>query len=41
MDKKVLYALIGGVAVVGAAVAYHLATKSAEEAEDGIDHELE
>ena len=37
MDKKVLYALIGGVAVVGAAVAYHLASKSAEEADDGID----
>jgi hypothetical protein len=41
MDKKVLYALIGGVAVVGAAVAYHLATKSAEEADDGIDEDLE
>jgi hypothetical protein len=41
MDKKVLYALIGGVAVVGAAVAYHLASKSIEEADDGIDDELE
>lgn len=37
MDKKVLYALIGGVAVVGAAVAYHLASKSTEEAEDMDD----
>ena len=41
MDKKVLYALIGGVAVVGAAVAYHMASKSAEEADDGIDEDLE
>lgn len=41
MDKKVLYALIGGAAVVGAAVAYHLASKSAEEADDGIDEDLE
>lgn len=41
MDKKVLYALIGGVAVVGAAVAYHLASKSAEEADDGIDEDLD
>jgi hypothetical protein len=40
MDKKVLYALIGGVAVVGAAVAYHLASRSAEEADDGIDDDL-
>lgn len=31
MDKKVLYALIGGVAVVGAAIAYHMASKSTEE----------
>lgn len=36
-----MYALIGGVAVVGAAVAYHLASKSAEEADDGIDDDLE
>ena len=34
MDKKVLYALIGGVAIVGAAVAYHIASKSTEEADD-------
>ena len=34
MDKKVLYALIGGVAIVGAAVAYHMASKSTEEADD-------
>ena len=34
MDKKVLYALIGGAAIVGAAVAYHMASKSAEEADD-------
>jgi hypothetical protein len=40
MDKKVLYALIGGVAVVGAAVAYHLASKASEEA-DNIDEDLE
>ena len=38
MDKKVLYALIGGVAVVGAAVAYHL-SKATEEAED-LDDDL-
>ena len=32
MDKKVMYALIGGIAVVGAAVAYHM-VKSQEDAE--------
>lgn len=39
MDKKVLYALIGGFAVVGAAVAYHMASKSAVD-DDDIDDDL-
>ena len=39
MDKKVLYALIGGAAVVGAAVAYHFMSKS--EAEDTLDDDLD
>ena len=38
MDKKVLYALIGGAALIGAAVAYHLATASEG---DGIDDDLD
>ena len=41
MDKKVMYALIGGAAVVGASVAYYLASKSVEDSNDGIDHDLD
>jgi hypothetical protein len=41
MDKKVMYALIGGVAVIGAAVAFHLLNKNAEEADDSLDNDLE
>ena len=33
MDKRVLYALLGGAALVGAAVAFHLIGKSAEESD--------
>ena len=40
MDKKVLYALLGGAAVVGAAVAFHLLGKASEEADDGLDAEI-
>ena len=40
MDKKVMYALIGGVAVLGAAVAYHLANRQSEEVEDDIEDDL-
>jgi len=40
MDKKVLYALIGGVAVVGAAIAYHFMAKG-ESAEDTLDDDLD
>ena len=39
MDKKVMYALIGGAAFVGAAVAYHF--MSATEADPGLDEDLE
>ena len=41
MDKKVVYALIGGAALIGAAVAYHLFSKSSEEAEGDIDADLD
>ena len=41
MDKKVMYALIGGVAVIGAAVAFHLLNKNAEEADESLDNDLE
>jgi hypothetical protein len=40
MDKKVMYALIGGVAVVGAAVAFHLMSGKSE-VEDALDGDLE
>lgn len=39
MDKKVMYALIGGAAVIGAAVAYHLLSQT-EEAEESLDSDL-
>ena len=38
MDKKVLYALLGGVALVGAAFAFHMIDKSSEESE--LDSDL-
>lgn len=41
MDKNIKYALIGGAALVGAAVAYHLFNTSKEEADDGLDEDLE
>jgi len=34
MDKKVMYALIGGAAIIGAAVAFHLISAKTEEADD-------
>jgi hypothetical protein len=40
MDKKVMYALVGGIAVIGAAVAYHLANRQSEEIEDDIEDDL-
>lgn len=36
MDKKVLYALIGGVALVGAAIAYSM-SKGNDEVDDILD----
>lgn len=39
MDKKVMYALIGGVALIGAAIAYKLATSS--ETDDGTPGQAE
>lgn len=39
MDKKVQWALIGGIAVVGAAVAYHLFNSQKED--DPIDDDIE
>lgn len=41
MDKKVMYALIGGAAVIGAAVAFHFLARSSEEADDNLDADLE
>ena len=41
MDKKVMYALMGGVAVIGAAVAFHLLSKSESEADETLDNDLE
>ena len=40
MDKKVLYALIGGVAVVGAAVAYYTISKEKVDDEPDIEDDL-
>jgi hypothetical protein len=40
MDKKVLYALIGGAAVVGAAIAYHFISNSEQEA-DALEDDLD
>jgi len=39
MDKKVMYALIGGVAVIGAAVAFHMLGKADSEG-DAMDEDL-
>jgi hypothetical protein len=39
MDKKVMYALIGGVAVVGAAIAYYAVNKEKVEEEEEGDME--
>ena len=43
MRKEVMYALIGGAAIVGAAVAYHLASQkaSADDDADTLDNDLE
>jgi len=41
MDKKVVYALLGGAALVGAAVAYHLLSGSTEEVEDSLEAHLD
>ena len=35
-----MYALMGGVAVVGAAVAFHFLSKSSEEVDDALDADL-
>jgi len=42
MDKKTLYALIGGVAVIGAAVALYMSSSAeGEAAEEALDGDLE
>lgn len=42
MKKEVMYALIGGAAIVGAAVAYHLASqKASDDDADTLDNDLE
>ena len=40
MDKKAMYALIGGAAVFSAFVAYHLTSKVPKEDDDDIDDYL-
>jgi len=40
MDKRVMYALMGGVAVVGAAVAYSVYAGKAEQETDTIEDDL-
>lgn len=42
MDKKVLYALIGGATLIGAAVAYHMVSRSTGDGddEDNLDEDL-
>ena len=40
MDKKVMYALIGGVAVVGAAIAYYAVNKEKVEEEGDMEDDL-
>jgi|TARA_B110000285_G_scaffold13238_1_gene13119 hypothetical protein len=40
MDKKVMYALIGGVAVVGAAIAYYAVNKEKVEDEGDMEDDL-
>jgi hypothetical protein len=41
VDKKVMYALIGGVAVVGAAIAFHFMSKEGDSADSGLDDDLD
>ena len=41
MRKDVMYALIGGAAVIGAAVAYHYAGQKQEADQDTLDNDLE
>jgi hypothetical protein len=41
MDKKVMYALLGGVAIIGAAVAFHMASGKGDEVEEQLDSDLE
>jgi hypothetical protein len=41
MDKKVMYAILGGAAVVGAAVAYHFLSSASEEADDSLEADLQ
>ena len=41
MDKRVLYGLIGGLTIVGAAVAYHLLSKNSADADDCLDEDLD
>ena len=36
-----MYALVGGAALVGAAVAFHLLSKSSDEVEDSLESDLE
>ena len=41
MDKNVKYALLGGAALIGAAVAYHFFSTSETETDAGLDEDLE
>lgn len=41
MRKEVMYALIGGAAVVGAAVAFHYANSKTTGGDEGLDSDLE
>ena len=41
MRKEVMYALIGGAAVVGAAVAFHYANSKSGGVQDTLDDDLE
>ena len=41
MRKEIMYALLGGAAVVGAAVAFHYANTKTGGVEDSLDDDLE
>ena len=40
MNKRVLYGLLGGAAVIGAAVAFHLVSKQTDEADENLEEDL-